>query len=86
MSLEEFEENSDKRSNRYAMMKSIMDFSMGLLYIAVGVLILFAGRFHIYNDFLLSFTSSWAGKIFAGVMILYGVWRVYRGIKKDYFR
>ena len=86
MSLEEFEDHDDKKSARYALMKSIVDFSMGFIYIAVGLLILFATRLHITNDFLLSFAASIAGKIFAGIVMLYGLWRIYRGIKKDYFR
>ncbi|HVZ98507.1 MAG TPA: hypothetical protein VG847_16615 [Chitinophagaceae bacterium] len=86
MSLEEFEENNDKRSGRYSLMKSIMDLAMGFIYIAVGLMVLFANRFHIANDLLQSFTASVTGKIFAGIVILYGLWRIYRGIKKDYFR
>ncbi len=86
MSLEEFEENNDKRSSRYSLMKSITDFAMGFIYIAVGLIILLANRFHISNDMLQSFAASVTGKIFAGIVILYGLWRIYRGIKKDYFR
>jgi len=86
MSLEEFEEHNDRRSTRYSLMKSIMDFAMGFIYIAVGMVILLAGRLHIANDLLQSFTASVTGKIFAAVVILYGLWRIYRGIKKDYFR
>jgi NhaP-type Na+/H+ or K+/H+ antiporter len=81
MSLEEFEENADPKRKRYSGMKSIMDFGMGIIYIGVGLLILFAHKFHFSNEFI----DSTIGKIFAGLVIFYGLWRIYRGIKKDYF-
>lgn len=82
MSLEEFEDTPDPKTKRYILMKSIMDFGMGFIYLAVGVVIFFSKEFHLYNDF----TSSTPAKIFAVLVIIYGAWRIYRGIKKDYFR
>jgi hypothetical protein len=82
MSLEEFENIPDQKTKRYILMKSITDLGMGFIYIAVGLLILFAKQFHLYNNF----TDSLPGKIFAGLVIIYGAWRIYRGIKKDYFK
>ncbi len=81
MSLEEFEEKNDPRTKRYIGMKSIMDFGMGLIYIGVGIFILLAKKFHFTNEFI----DSGIGKVFAGLVIFYGLWRIYRGIKKDYF-
>ncbi len=80
MSLEEFENTPDSKTKRYILMKSIMDLGMGFIYLGVGIIILFAKQFHLFNNF----TESIAGKIFAGLVIIYGGWRVYRGIKKDY--
>ncbi len=80
MSLEEFENTPDPKTKRYILMKSIKDLGMGFLYLGVGVIILFAKQFHLFNNF----TESIAGKIFAVLVIIYGGWRVYRGIKKDY--
>jgi hypothetical protein len=51
-------------------------------YIAVGFMILFANKFGLRNEF----AESTPGKIFAGLFFLYGIWRVYRGIKKDYLK
>lgn len=82
MSLEEFEENSDPKTRRYVLMKSIMDLGMGLIYIGVGFVILFAKKIGLTNDFV----ESTPGKIFAVMVMLYGLWRLYRGIKKDYLR
>jgi hypothetical protein len=82
MSLEEFEENIDPKTKRYILMKSIMDLGMGLIYIGVGFMILFAKKIGLNNDF----AESTPGKIFAGLIMLYGLWRIYRGIKKNYLR
>jgi hypothetical protein len=82
MSLEEFEENIDPKTKRYILMKSIMDLGMGLIYIGVGFMILFAKKIGLNNDFV----ESTPGKIFAGLLMLYGLWRIYRGIKKNYLR
>ena len=81
MSLEEFEDNVDPKTKRYIGMKSIMDIGMGILYVGVGILILFARKFNFQNEFV----ESTVGKIFAALVIAYGGWRIYRGIKKDYF-
>ena len=81
MSLEEFEEKPDPKTKRYVGMKSIMDIGMGIIYIGVGTFILLAKKFSFENEFV----DSAIGKIFAVLVILYGIWRAYRGIKKDYF-
>ena len=82
MSLEEFEDNTDPKTKRYILMKSIMDLGMGLIYIGVGIMILLAKKIGLSNDFV----ESTTGRVFAGLVMLYGLWRVYRGIKKDYVR
>lgn len=63
------------------MMKSLMDIGMGVIYIGVGIAILLARKFGLNNEFL----DSILAKVFGGLIIIYGVWRVYRGLKKDYF-
>ncbi len=81
MSLEEFEDVPDQKTKRYIGMKSIMDMGMGIIYVGIGVFILFAKQFHFQNDFI----DSAIGKVFSILIIGYGGWRIYRGIKKDYF-
>lgn len=82
MSLEEFEDKTDPKTKRYILMKSVMDLGMGLIYVAVGIVILFANKIGLNNEF----AEGTLGKIFAGLVMLYGLWRIYRGIKKDYVR
>jgi uncharacterized membrane protein YqjE len=82
MSLEEFENTTDQKTRRYILMRSITDFGMGLIYVGVGVFILLAKQFHFYSDF----TMSIPAKIVAVLAIIYGLWRIYRGVKKNYFK
>lgn len=82
MSLEEFENTPDNKTRRYLLMRSITDLGMGFIYIAVGIIILFARQFHFESDF----TASIPAKIFACLVIIYGSWRVFRGIKKKYLK
>jgi len=82
MSLEEFEDNVDPKTKRYILRRSIMDLGMGLIYIGVGFMILFAKKIGLNNEFV----ESTPGKIFAGMVMLYGLWRVCRGIKKNYLK
>ena len=82
MSLEEFENTPDQKTKRYILMRSITDFGMGFIYLGVGLFILFARQFHFQSDF----TMSIAAKLFAILAIIYGSWRIYRGLKKNYFK
>jgi len=82
MSLEEFEDNIDPKTKRYVLRRSIMDLGMGVIYVALSMVILFPKKFGLHNEF----AESTPGKIFAGLFLLYGLWRVYRGIKKDYLK
>lgn len=78
--LEDFQEQQRKKMAR---MRSGMDITMGILLLLLGVFFLIYGRLdirimgkqHDPLDYLI-------GALFA----LYGIWRIYRGYKKDYFR
>lgn len=80
MSLEEFEEKITPRQKKYVTMKSIMDYAFGAFYIGIGVIILFASKL----NFRTEFTETPLAKIFAGLIIFYGLFRMYRGYKKNY--
>lgn len=82
MSLEEFENTPDNKTKRYVMMRSITDLGMGFIYVGVGVVILFAKQFNFSTDF----TASVPAKIFAALVIIYGSWRILRGIRKKYYK
>lgn len=82
MSLEEFEHTPDRKTRRYVLMRTITDLGMGIIYVGVGVVILFARQFHFQSDF----AASIPAKIFAVLAIIYGAWRISRGIRKKYFK
>jgi uncharacterized membrane protein len=72
--LEEFEEQQRKKTMR---IRSLMDFAMGGLLVVAGTLLLF---FTVGN--LDDINRKGMGILF----VLYGIWRIYRGYKKNYFR
>ncbi|MDQ2862601.1 MAG: hypothetical protein M3R50_02940 [Bacteroidota bacterium] len=82
MSLEEFENAPDAKTKRYILMKTITDFGMGFIYIGVGIIIFFPKQLHLN----INLGDNVMAKIFAVIVIIYGAWRIYRGIKKDYFK
>lgn len=84
MALEEFEkEQLSERDKRYIRMKSIMDIGMGILWSGMGVFLLFIKKFN--PDLALQYDENIL-MIFGGVCVVYGLFRVYRGIRKNYLR
>jgi hypothetical protein len=84
MALEEFEKDQlNEREKGYVRMRSMMDYGMGILWTAMGIFLLFIKKFS------LEMAERWdspAFKVFGGVCIVYGLFRVYRGYKKNYLR
>ncbi|HRD57485.1 MAG TPA: hypothetical protein PK504_05520 [Ferruginibacter sp.] len=84
MALEEFEkEEQSDRNKGYVLMKSIMDYGMGLLWMGMGVFLTFVKYFG--EEFAQRFNDPWF-KALGVVCIVYGAFRIYRGYKKNYFR
>ena len=78
--LEEYEK---KRRRQVSVMRSLMDYTMGIVIIGLGALLFFHDKFKIpITDRLSPNVVKLLGVIFA----LYGVWRIYRGYKKNYFQ
>jgi len=84
MALEEFEkEQPNQRDKNYIRMRSMMDFGMGTLWTGMGVFLFFSKQFKSglelrYDDGTL--------KVFGAVCAAYGLFRIYRGIKKNYLK
>ena len=84
MALEEFEkEELSDREKGYIRMRSIMDYGMGLLWMGMGVFIIFIKKFSM--DIAERYDST-AFKVFGAVCIIYGLFRLYRKKKKKYLR
>lgn len=71
----------EKRTRRYTTMRSIMDYGMGILYVGVGLFLMFPEKV----GFEMEGFDKVFRYIFGGLCVLYGAWRIYRGVKKDYF-
>ena len=84
MALEEFDkEQMSEKDKGYIRMRSIMDYGMGTLWTGMGVFLIFIKKFNTgletrYDDSTL--------KIFGGICLLYGLFRIYRGYKKNYLK
>ncbi|CAN5814049.1 hypothetical protein BH11BAC4_BH11BAC4_03270 [soil metagenome] len=84
MALEEFDkEELSEKDKGYLRMRSIMDYGMGVLWTCMGVFLLFIKQFHTgletrYDDSTL--------KVFGSVCAIYGLFRIYRGYKKNYLK
>lgn len=84
MALEEFErEELNEKNKGYVRMKSIMDFGMGLLWLGMGTFLLFNEYFNVRLN---AMVDEPVMKVFGGVCMVYGLFRIYRGFKKNYFR
>jgi small neutral amino acid transporter SnatA (MarC family) len=78
-----FEEYENKKRKQIIMMKSIMDYGMGILIVIAGLFFLFHNKFNISIG---NTSTSFFEKFFGGLCLLYGGWRLYRGYKKNYFQ
>ena len=74
-------EQPDKRRKNYILMRSVADYGMGIVILGMGVFVVFAERFgfKLGIDNLMRY-------LFAGLCLLYGGFRVYRGYAKQYFK
>ncbi|HEY4155801.1 MAG TPA: hypothetical protein VGM24_10250 [Puia sp.] len=70
----------DMRSKGYMLRRSIMDYGMGVIIFCLGIFFLIAPRVGVVFgiDDLFRY-------LFGILCILYGLFRVYRGYKKNYF-
>ncbi len=71
----------DKRTKSYSTMRSVLDYTMGILYLAAAAFLFFAEKLGFEME---NFDPTFR-YIFGGLCALYGSWRIYRGFKKDYY-
>ena len=75
------EDFDEKKQRAYINRRAIMDLGMGLIYSGMAVVMFFAEKFGLGAVFTPPFNY-----IFGGLCLLYGGFRVYRGIKRDYLK
>jgi hypothetical protein len=73
----------ERKMKAYANRRAIMDYGMGILYLAGGIFLMLAHKLQVGLDILPAPVYTY---LFAGLCLLYGGFRVYRGYKKNYFR
>lgn len=79
-----FEDYEKKKRKQISLMKSLLDYGMGILILLAGLFFFFRQKLKLeINE---RFTPDALDKIFGAICIVYGVWRIYRGYKKKYFR
>ncbi|MBC7535398.1 MAG: hypothetical protein H7258_06865 [Ferruginibacter sp.] len=84
MSLQEFEKkNLTERERGLIRMRSIMDYGMGILWLAMGIFMIFIKQF---NTGLEARFDDATMKAFGAICIFYGSFRIYRGYKKNYLK
>jgi len=74
-------DTQDRQRKNYILRRSVMDYGMGGLIAGSGLFFVFAPQLGFVNfdiDPLLRYG-------FAGLCLLYGAFRMYRGYKKNYF-
>ena len=71
-----------KRLKAYANRRSLMDLGMGLIYAGMGGFFVLKDLF----GFAFDFPPRPFNYIFGALCLLYGGFRIYRGLKKNYFR
>jgi hypothetical protein len=78
------EEYEKRKRKQVSLMRSMLDFGMGILILTAGIFFFFREWFHTsLND---KFPPDSVDKLFGVMCMIYGVWRIYRGVKKKYFR
>ena len=77
--VEDYQEEHRRKISR---VRSFMDFTMGTILFLVGIYFLTYEKFGI-NVFHRKPSSI--DYLIGGLFVLYGIWRIYRGYKKDYF-
>ncbi len=84
MSIKSNEEYEQQRNKQVSKMRSILDYSMGLIIIAIGVFLFF--RSELTLSLNKKFVPDNWDKVYGVVAFMYGIWRIYRGYKKNYFK
>jgi hypothetical protein len=72
----------DKKQRAYVNRRAIMDLGMGIIYAGVGVFLIFSRQL-LGKE--MEFPPEPFNYIFGGLCLLYGGFRIYRGIKKNYY-
>jgi hypothetical protein len=79
-----FEEYENKKKKQVSLMRSLLDYGMGLVIFCLGIFFFCRSMFNLPIN--KSYPPDYVDKILGGIFIVYGAWRTYRGYKKNYFK
>lgn len=71
----------ERKEKNYTLMRSVLDYGMGVIIFAFGLFFLVASKWGIDFNIEPVFRN-----LFGGMCIVYGAWRIYRGYQKKYFQ
>ena len=74
-------EHRDSQRKSYILMRFTYDITMAVLLLGMAVVMFFASKFNIEQLGAIDPTFRY---MFGGICLLYGGFRLYRGIKRDY--
>jgi len=84
MALEEFDKDQlSEKDKGFVRMRSIMDYGMGVLWTGMGLFLIFINKFSTGLELRYDETTL---KAFGAVCLVYGLFRIYRGYKKNYLK
>ncbi|MEI6946773.1 hypothetical protein V9K67_06180 [Paraflavisolibacter sp. H34] len=72
----------EQEKKRVTLMRSIANYGMGVFFILAGIFFLVYAQLGID----LGMEPSPLDLVIGGLFVIYGIWRVYRGYKKNYFK
>ena len=70
----------ERRKKAYSLRRAILDYGMGVIITGIGIVLLLAPQLHLELSI-----DGVARYLFAGLFLVYGVFRIYRGSRKNYF-
>ena len=77
------EEYEKKRRKQVSFMRSMLDYTMGIVIIILGFILIFHQQLKMAINERYSPTIV---RVLGVIFVLYGAWRIYRGYKKNYFQ
>jgi len=77
------EDFKEKHRQQGARMRSIMDYTMGFVFFCLGIFFIVYRQFDIR---IMDREPSNLDYLIGGLFTIYGIWRIYRGYKKNYYQ
>jgi len=78
------EEYEQERNRQVSRVRSVLDYAMGTVILFIGLFLVFRYALDIQLNKI--YPPDIYDKIYGAVAILYGLWRLYRAYKKNYFK